>query len=242
MSDAIRHALYSRMSDISEACWCAGWMSGTEYALWLAVTTGEPCAWGVGIIEQPDIEALRELAGLAGGWWRSGAEYEPEFVELDEWRAQYAEREVGAVTGRRDGTGTGVWTHPAAEPEQRRCECGQSEFDGRVWSWRGVGTRRVCVANSTLSGYCPSCGCRLSVVDGEPRVGEPYADLERDAKRFRAVAANVDDAAAYAYLQIGEHALRSSLRVRQEGIFEGLRKAVAIIQEHRGGETDEHDA
>lgn len=87
------------------------------------------------------------------------------------------------------GTGTGVWAHPAAEPEpeQRRCECGQSEFDGRVWSWRGVGTRRVCVANSTLSGYCPACGCRLSVVDGEPCMGEKYADLERDARRFRAV-------------------------------------------------------
>ena len=79
------------------------------------------------------------------------------------------------------------------QPEQRRCECGQSEFDGRVWSWRGVGTRRVCVANSTLSGYCPSCGCRLSVVDGEPRVGEPYADLERDAKRFRAVEEDVHE-------------------------------------------------
>lgn len=77
------------------------------------------------------------------------------------------------------------------QSEQRRCECGQSEFDGRVWSWRGVGTRRVCVANSTLSGYCPACGCRLSVVDGEPVVGEKYADLERDAKRFRAVAAMV---------------------------------------------------
>jgi len=29
------------------------------------------------------------------------------------------------------------------------------------------------------------------VVDGEPRVGEPYADLERDARRFRAVAGAV---------------------------------------------------
>jgi len=28
------------------------------------------------------------------------------------------------------------------------------------------------------------------------------------------------------------------LRVRQEGIFEGLRKAVAIIQENRGGDPD----
>lgn len=39
---------------------------------------------------------------------------------------------------------------------------------------------------------CPkTCGCRLSVVDGEPVVGEPYAVLERDAKRFRAVAEDV---------------------------------------------------
>jgi hypothetical protein len=98
------------------------------------------------------------------------------------------------------GTGTGVWAHPAAEPrqpEQQRCECececGQCWFDGRVWAWRGVGTqKKICIANSTLPGHCPgSCGCRLSVVAGEPRVGEKYADLERDAKRFRAVA---DDA------------------------------------------------
>jgi len=33
----------------------------------------------------------------------------------------------------------------------------------------------------------------LSVVDGEPVVGEKYADLERDAKRFRAVAAHVSE-------------------------------------------------
>lgn len=156
------------------------------------------------------------------------------------------------------GTGTGVWTHQAAEtgqPEQRRCECGACEFEAgpMAWYWQPMQEkmlRRVheyshlrIYPNDCGFAHCPGeCGCRLSVVDGEPRVGEPYADLERDAKRFRAVAANVDDAAAYAYLQIGEHALRSSLRVRQEGIFEGLRKAVAIIQEHRGGETDEHDA
>lgn len=29
------------MSDISEDCWCAGWMSGTEFALWKAVQTGD---------------------------------------------------------------------------------------------------------------------------------------------------------------------------------------------------------
>lgn len=70
-----------------------------------------------------------------------------------------------------------------------KCECGQCWFDGRVWAWRGVGTqKKICIANSTLPGHCPgSCGCRLSVEAGEPRVGEKYADLERDAKRFRTV-------------------------------------------------------
>lgn len=120
--------------------------------------------------------------------------------------------------------------------EPKRCECGQAWFNEPM----GVWLQEIARGNmqGQAEGFCAKCGCRLSVVDGEPRVGEKYADLERDAKRFRAVAANVDDAAAYAYLQIGEHALRSSLRVRQEGIFEGLRKAVAIIQEHRGGDPD----
>jgi len=93
VSDALRWALYSRMSDISEACWAAGWMQGTEYALWRAVTTGEPQTWGAGIIEQEDIDALRELAELAGGWWRR-VEHKPEFVPLAEWRAHYAEWEA----------------------------------------------------------------------------------------------------------------------------------------------------
>jgi hypothetical protein len=40
--------------------------------------------------------------------------------------------------------------------------------------------------------HCPgACGCRLSVENGQPRVGEPYAVLERDAKRFRAVEKDV---------------------------------------------------
>lgn len=71
--------------------------------------------------------------------------------------------------------------------EPKRCECGECWFGGGGWWWKD----KVCVANSTLSGYCPDCGCRLSVEAGEPRVGEKYADLERDAKRFRAVADDV---------------------------------------------------
>ena len=79
----------------------------------------------------------------------------------------------------RDGTGTGVWTHPAAEtmlPKQpERCECGECYVGAGVWWWQGEnfnGPARACIATERNAGHCPGkCGCRLSVVDGEPRVG-----------------------------------------------------------------------
>lgn len=91
-----------------------------------------------------------------------------------------------------DGTGTGVWTHSVAEPrqpEQQRCECGACWWDGKDWLVRScVETRDMSVCGEYVVQHCPgSCGCKLSVENGEPRVGEKYGDLERDAKRFRAV-------------------------------------------------------
>ena len=78
------------------------------------------------------------------------------------------------------------------QPEQRRCVCGSAYFDDVQWVVRYfIG----CAGATNSAGeiivpvaHCPGeCGCRLSVVDGEPRVGEAYADLERDARRFRVV-------------------------------------------------------
>ena len=68
------------------------------------------------------------------------------------------------------------------EIEAPECRCGWCHWSGVFWLARG----------GTPVSHCPGeCGCRVSVVDGEPRVGEPYADLERDARRFRAVAGAV---------------------------------------------------
>ena len=64
------------------------------------------------------------------------------------------------------------------EIEAPECRCGWCHWSGVFWLARG----------GTPVSHCPDkCGCRLSVVDGQPVVGEAYADLERDAKRFRAV-------------------------------------------------------
>lgn len=77
------------------------------------------------------------------------------------------------------------------QPEQQRCECGACWWDGVQWVTRYFEAGDYPELHSELVvpvAHCPgSCGCRLSVVDGEPCVGEKYAVLERDARRFRAV-------------------------------------------------------
>ena len=125
------------------------------------------------------------------------------------------------------------------QPEQLRCECGSAYFDDVQWVVRYfIG----CAGATNSAGeiivpvaHCPGeCGCRLSVVDGEPHVGEKYADLERDAQRFRAV----------------ERAMGPPLDSpfnthRWHFETDGIDTRYATLGEYAGalgGETDEHDA
>lgn len=57
------------MSDISEDCWCAGWLSCNEYALWGMVA--DPTAerrYGFGYVEDEQVAELMSLAQRTGGW------------------------------------------------------------------------------------------------------------------------------------------------------------------------------
>ncbi len=83
-------ALFRTMSDLSEACWCAGWMDGTEYFLWSAVEKNEPATWGMDDLRQRDIDELRRLRELADGWWVWDDEKFETFVSLDEMRQHLA--------------------------------------------------------------------------------------------------------------------------------------------------------
>lgn len=69
--DAIDHddarLLARLMSDISERCYSAGWMHGTEEVLWCAVQEG-PLRWGHGDVTAQDIAMLKALSTAAGGW------------------------------------------------------------------------------------------------------------------------------------------------------------------------------
>lgn len=96
-------ALYRLMSEISEHCYCAGWLSGNEYTLWEMVA--DPAAsrhYGMDDVEERDIQAMREISAEIGGWIRwvddhddptlPSSEWGPRFIAIDDWKALYAKR------------------------------------------------------------------------------------------------------------------------------------------------------
>lgn len=80
--------LMQRMSDLSEDCYCAGWLIGCEYTLWHFVLTG-PGDWGQSRVAREDIDAMRALSEKCGGWvaWRD--DIGNVFVPLAEWLSMY---------------------------------------------------------------------------------------------------------------------------------------------------------
>lgn len=80
--------LRSLMSDLSEDCWCAGWLSDCEHSLWGFVTEG-PGRWGMGAVDQLAVDELRCLSDKAGGWWTwSDALDGNAFMPMAEWLAR----------------------------------------------------------------------------------------------------------------------------------------------------------
>lgn len=73
------------MSGISEEYWCAGWLSGLEYALWDTVTGKEKP-----ICSLEQIEQLKYLSEKCGGWiiWDEQAKAE-RFVPMEQWLRLY---------------------------------------------------------------------------------------------------------------------------------------------------------
>lgn len=101
ISDWKQRALYNLMSDISEDCWCAGWMHGNEYALWTLVTDPKSKGgeYGGVKVDQRHIDDLRAISNEIGGWirWRDDEEdpslpceeWGPVFTPMAEWLAMY---------------------------------------------------------------------------------------------------------------------------------------------------------
>ena len=91
---AKQRELYEVMSDISEGCYCAGWMMGLEFVLWSALQDGDR-RYGMGEMDAKQLEKCRELAKELDGWivWVDDAtdlnlpaeEWGPRFVSMSEW-------------------------------------------------------------------------------------------------------------------------------------------------------------
>lgn len=103
MMDWKQRALYELMSDISEECYCAGWMSGNEYTLWEMVANPDAGRnYGQDSVTDEQIADLRAISNEIGGWirWRDDEEdanlppedWGPVFTPMAEWLPMYEQR------------------------------------------------------------------------------------------------------------------------------------------------------
>lgn len=92
-----QEALYRKMSDISEEAWCAGWMTGNEFALWdIACNPQSDRRYGQIIVSVGDAATLKDMADTIGGWiyWYDdeqepdlpSSEWGPRFVPMERWK------------------------------------------------------------------------------------------------------------------------------------------------------------
>ena len=92
--NAKQRELYELMSDISEDCFCAGWMGGLEYSIWETLQDGDR-RYGMGEMDATQLEQCRELSKELDGWviWYDDSneselpidEWGPRFVPMADW-------------------------------------------------------------------------------------------------------------------------------------------------------------
>lgn len=106
----LQHKLYELMSEISEDCWCAGWMDGNEYALWDALKTGDR-TYDMSLMDERLLEDCEALSEEIGGWieWRDDehglpiGSWGPYFIAMPEWMEKF-----GKDKAARDALGAAV--------------------------------------------------------------------------------------------------------------------------------------
>ena len=82
--------LSTKIWEISEAAYCAGWARDIEFFLWQAILNGAETEFGMKTITVQELDHLRSLAEQSGVWrhW-SDEENKAVFITLDEWQEVY---------------------------------------------------------------------------------------------------------------------------------------------------------
>lgn len=94
-NQTIGEALRARMSAISEACWCAEWMSDLEFDLWRIVTGGDR-SYGQGVLTAQEVNDLLSMSVVLGGWHDGD-----DFVPMREWIPRFNAHEAKRAEDRR---------------------------------------------------------------------------------------------------------------------------------------------
>jgi hypothetical protein len=87
----LQECLEHRMSDISEDCYCAGWLNNLEHSLFNLMLKGGG-DFGAGSVSAKDADEMKVLAKLSDSWiiWDDGCKAIP----LNEWIVKYNDAEA----------------------------------------------------------------------------------------------------------------------------------------------------
>src|SRR5678810_211277 len=84
------------MSELSEEHYSAGWLIGTEYALWQAIQDGKGSG-GWRYLRPFQLARLRALSNACDGWIYFDSERGETYIPREEWERKFAGREVHDV-------------------------------------------------------------------------------------------------------------------------------------------------
>ena len=76
------------MSEISERCYYAGWMTNLEYVLWDTLISG-PRKYGQDTINQSDIIKLKKYSDNAASWIYFDDKVEEIGLSISEWTIKF---------------------------------------------------------------------------------------------------------------------------------------------------------
>ena len=83
-----QNLLADYMSEISERCYTAGWMTNLEYVLWDSFSSG-PRKYGQDFITQQDINLLKKLTEAANSWIFFDDLLDEIALDLKDWEAKF---------------------------------------------------------------------------------------------------------------------------------------------------------
>ena len=81
------------MSEVSQDCWCAGWMIGTERVLFDIVFVDSSRTWGLAPVDPKKVDLMREVATFWDIWVVSHEESDPA-IPLAQARSLFAKQAV----------------------------------------------------------------------------------------------------------------------------------------------------